>query len=54
MSSRVVKEVPNGAKKISIILAEEVLDRGYKRVVGAIDPVLVGQTAETGAERVST
>ena len=46
MSGRVVKEVANGAKKISIILAEEVQDRGYKRVVDAIDPALITQTAE--------
>jgi len=50
MSGRVVKEVANGAKEISIILAKEVQDRGYKRAVSAIDPALITQTAEKVAD----
>lgn len=53
MSSRIVKEVANRAKKVSIILAGEVQDRGYKRVIDAIDPVVIGQTAENVANAFS-
>ncbi len=44
MSGRVVKEVANGARKVSIILAEEVQDKGYQRVIDAIDPTVIAQT----------
>ena len=53
MSSRIIKEVAHGAKKVSIILAEEVQDRGYKRVIDAIDPVVIGKTAENVAKAFS-
>lgn len=53
MSGHVVKEVANGAKKISIILAEEVQDRGYKRVIDAIDPAIIQQTVEKVANAFS-
>lgn len=46
MSGRVVKEVICGAKKVSIILAEEVRDKGFKRLVDSIDPTIIAQTAE--------
>lgn len=46
MSGRVVREVVNGTKKVSIILAEEVQDKGFKRVITAIDPTRIAQTAE--------
>lgn len=53
MSGRVVKEVANGARKVSIILAEEVQDRGFKRVIDALDPALIAQTAEKVANAFS-
>lgn len=55
MSGRVVREVANGAKKVSIILAEEVQDRGFnfKRVIAAIDPARVAQTADKVANAFS-
>ncbi len=46
MSGRIVKEVVNGAKRVSTIPAEEVQDRGFKRVIDAIDLALVAETAE--------
>ena len=46
MSGRVIKEVANGAKRVSILLAEEVQDRGFKRVIDAIEPQRIAQTAE--------
>jgi hypothetical protein len=46
MFGRVVKEVAIGAKRVSIILAEEVHDKGFKRVIDAIDPALIAATAE--------
>ena len=53
MSGRVVKEVANGARKVSIILAEEVQDRGYKRLINSIDPTVIAQTAEKVANAFS-
>lgn len=53
MSGRVVKEITNGPKKISIILAEEVQERGFKRIIDAIDPQHVTQTAERVADAFS-
>lgn len=53
MSGRVVKEVANGARKVSIILAEEVQDKGYKRVIDATDPTVIAQTAEKVANAFS-
>jgi hypothetical protein len=46
MSGRVVTEVANGAKRVSIVLAEEIQDKGFKRVLDAIDPALITATAE--------
>jgi len=46
MSGRVIKEIANGAKKISIILAEEVQDKGFIRLRGSIDPAVIAQTAD--------
>ncbi|KAJ9226790.1 hypothetical protein DTO027B5_1874 [Paecilomyces variotii] len=46
MSGRVIKEMVHGSKKIPIILAEEVQDRGFKRVIDAIDPTIVQQTGD--------
>ena len=53
MSGRVVKEVAIGARKVSIILAEEVQDRGYKRLINSIDPTVIAQTAEKVANAFS-
>lgn len=53
MSGRVIREVANGARRVSIILAEEVQDRGYKRVIDAIDPTIIAQTAENVANAFS-
>lgn len=53
MSGRVVKEVANGARKVSIILAEEVQDKGYKRVIDAIDRTVIAQTVEKVANAFS-
>jgi hypothetical protein len=53
MSGRVVKEVANGAKRVSIVLAEEIQDKGFKRVVDAIDPALITATAEKVASAFS-
>ena len=50
MASRFVKQFADGAKKVSILLAEEVQDRGYKRIVDAIDPATVAQTADDVAK----
>ena len=52
MSGRIVKEVANGAKKISIVLAEDVRGKGFKRAIDAIDPAVVDQTAEKVANAV--
>ena len=41
-----MREVANGAKKLSIIVAEEVQYKGFKRVIDAIDPSLLTQTVE--------
>ena len=46
MSGRVVKEVAYGARRVSIMLAEEVKDKGFKRSIHAIDPALITQTAD--------
>lgn len=53
MSGRVVKEVANGAKRVSIVLAEEIQDKGFKRVLDAIDPALITTTAEKVASAFS-
>jgi hypothetical protein len=53
MSGRVVKEVANGAKRVSIVLAEEIQDKGFKRVLDAIDPALITATAEKVASAFS-
>ncbi|GIK02901.1 hypothetical protein Aspvir_006964 [Aspergillus viridinutans] len=46
MSGRVIREIVHGAKKIPIILAEEVRDKGFRRVIDAIDPAVVQQTGD--------
>ncbi len=46
ISGRIVKEVANGVRKVSIILAEEVQDKGYKRVIDIIDLTMIIQIAE--------
>ena len=46
MSGRVIGGIANGTRKISIILAEEVQDRGFKRIIDAIDPAIISQTAK--------
>jgi hypothetical protein len=53
MSGRIIKEVAHGAKRVSIILAEEVQDKGFKRAIDAIDPALVAETAEKVANAFS-
>lgn len=53
MSGRVVKEIANGARKVAIILAEEVQDKGFNRVIDAIDPTVITQTAERVANAFS-
>ncbi|KAF7125328.1 hypothetical protein CNMCM5793_001506 [Aspergillus hiratsukae] len=46
MTGRVIKEIVHGAKKIPIILAEEVRDKGFRRVIDAIDPAAIQQTGD--------
>ena len=45
MSGRVIHEVVNGARKVSIVLASEVKDQGFKRVIDAIAPEVIAETA---------
>ena len=53
MSGPVVKEVAYGARRVSIVLAEEIKDKGFKRPIDAIDPALITQTADKVANAFS-
>lgn len=46
MSGRVIKEIANGAQKVAILLAEEVQEKGFKRIIDAIDPALIAHTVD--------
>ena len=48
-----VREGAYGARRVSIILAEEIKDKGFKRSIDAIDPALITQMADKVANAFS-
>lgn len=46
MSSRVIKVATSGAKKVPIVVAEEIQEKGLKCVIVSIDPHSIAQTPE--------
>ncbi|KFZ02709.1 hypothetical protein V500_00009 [Pseudogymnoascus sp. VKM F-4518 (FW-2643)] len=49
MSGRLMKTIVIGGRKVSIYVAEEVQEKGFKRVIDAIDPSVVNSTVEKTA-----
>ncbi len=45
MSGRLLKKFTFGGQTRSIMIAEQVVERGYSRVVSAIDPKVKAETA---------
>ena len=46
MSGRDIREVAYGMRRVSIILEEEVKDKGFRRLIDAIGPAFITQTVD--------
>jgi hypothetical protein len=50
MSGRVIRECLSSVRRVPIVLSERVQDRGFQRLIDAIDPAVITQTADAVAK----